>query len=209
MTGRLVQFGPEDALWGSESYREKDSYSHRHCRVILRFKGGYVLFFCDPRKFGYMEIVDEKGLMEKLRRFGPEPLEQDFTLSVLCDILRGRKTGIKALLLNQSCIAGIGNIYADEILFEAGILPTRPAGSLTAEETKALYRSIRKILKKAVEKRGTSFSDYVDASGKEGNYQKSLKIYGRKGKPCIGCAGTVQRAVVAGRGTNYCPACQK
>jgi formamidopyrimidine-DNA glycosylase len=209
MTGRLVQFGPEDALWGSESYREKDSYSHRHCRIILRFKGGHILYFCDPRKFGYREIVNEKGLMEKLRKFGPEPLEKGFTLSALRDILKGRKTRIKALLLNQACIAGIGNIYADEVLFDAGILPTRIAGSLTEEETRALYRSIRKILKKAVEKRGTSFSDYVDASGKEGGYQKSLKIYGRKGQACKGCEGKVQHAVVAGRGTNYCPVCQK
>jgi formamidopyrimidine-DNA glycosylase len=209
MTGRLVSFGAEDALWGSESYKQKDSYSYKHCHVAIRFADKSLLLYCDSRRFGYMEILDEEGLRKKLAKFGPEPLEKGFTLRTLVRIMEGRKTGIKAFLLNQSCIAGIGNIYADEILFDAGIMPTRKVVSLTLAEKAALYKSMRRILRKAVEKRGTSFSDYVDATGKEGSYQKSLRIYGRAGEPCLGCKGKVQRMVVAGRGTNYCSVCQK
>lgn len=209
MTGRLVYFDSEDALWGGYSVEHKGSYAYKHCHFALRFEGGGVLLFCDSRKFGYLQIVDEKGLEEKLKNFGPEPLGEEFTLKKLKEIIDDRKTNIKALLLNQSCIAGIGNIYADEILFDAKIRPTRQAGGLSDEEIKALYKSIKKILKKAVEKRGTTFSDYVDASGNEGGFQKFLKVYGRAGLPCDGCEGKVKRIVVAGRGTNYCPICQK
>jgi formamidopyrimidine-DNA glycosylase len=209
MTGRLVHFDREDALWGGYSFKDKDSYAYKHCHFILRFAGGGVLLFCDSRMFGYLQIVGERGLKEKLQDFGPEPLEKDFTLRVLDNMMDGRKTSIKALLLNQKYIAGIGNIYADEILFDAGIRPTREASGLSAEERKMLYKSIKKVLRKAVQRRGTTFSDYVDASGNEGGYQRFLKVYGRAGKPCVGCRGEVQRIVVAGRGTNFCPSCQK
>ena len=209
MTGRLVYFGKEDALWGGKSFRDKDSFSHKHCHIVLVLEDNSALLFCDSRKFGYLEIVDEKGLAEKLSAFGPEPLEEDFTWQRLGEIVAGRKMNIKALLLNQRLIAGIGNIYADEVLFDARIRPTRPAGDLSIGEIKALHRSIRKILKKAVEKRGTTFSDYVDASGNEGGFQQHLKVYGRQGKDCIGCEGKVEKTVVAGRGTHFCPICQR
>lgn len=209
MTGRLVYFDREDSLWGGYSFKDKDSYAHKHCHFVLRFAGGGALLFCDSRMFGYLQIVNENGLKEKLQDFGPEPLEKDFTLRVLDSMMDGRKTSIKAFLLNQKYIAGIGNIYADEILFDAGISPAREVCSLSIEERKALYKSIKKILRKAVQKRGTTFSDYVDASGNEGGFQRCLKVYGRAGKPCIGCAGEVKRIIVAGRGTNFCPSCQK
>lgn len=209
MTGRLVYFEECDAMWGGNSYPHKKSYAHTHCHFILCFKDAGALLFCDSRKFGYLEIVDKAGLRAKISKFGPEPLDKKFTWRKLEEVMEGRKTNIKAFLLNQQCIAGIGNIYADEILFDARIMPTRSVASLTREEIKILHGSIKRILRKAVQKRGTSFSDYVDAAGKKGSFQDFLKIYGRQGKPCVGCGGIVQRTVVAGRGTNFCRACQE
>lgn len=209
MTGRLVYFGKEDALWGSNSYENKNSYSSRHCHIVFCFKGGGSLLFCDVRRFGYMEIVDKEKLEEKLAAFGPEPLGSGFTLVAFRRTLEGRKGNIKAFLLDQKRIAGIGNIYADEILFDAGISPLRNIQSLSSDEVKKIYTSIKKILKRAVEKRGTTFSDYVDASGNKGSYKNSLKVYGRGGKDCLGCSGKVKKIIVAGRGTNFCDRCQR
>jgi formamidopyrimidine-DNA glycosylase len=125
-------------------------------------------------------------------------------------ILKGRKTNIKALLLNQQLIAGIGNIYADEILFESGVLPARPADKLSAGEIKAIAESIPNILKKAIKYRGTTFNDYRDANGKHGSFLKMLKVYRRDGEKCLRCGkGVIDKAKVAGRGTHFCPVCQK
>ena len=208
MTGRLVLFGEEDSIWGGESFKDKKSFSHKHCHVVLEFKNGIILLFCDTRRFGYMEIVDVAGLDEKMKNFGPEPLSADFTLPLFRKVISDKKTNIKALLLNQKHIAGIGNIYADEILFDAGVLPTRLAGDLSADEAKAIHASTKKILKKAVLKRGTTFSDYVDAEGNIGGFKKYLKVYGREGEKCLGCSGKVQKTRLFGRGTHFCPRCQ-
>lgn len=209
MTGRLVLFTEEDSLWGGESFKDKKSFSHKHCHVVLEFEDGTILLFCDTRRFGYMEIVDKAGLDEKMKSFGPEPLSEDFTLPLFRKMISGKKTNIKALLLNQKHIAGIGNIYADEILFDAGVLPTRLAGNLSADEEKAIYVATKKILKKAVLKRGTTFSDYVDAEGNAGGFKKYLKVYGREGEECLGCGGKVHKTRLAGRGTHFCLGCQK
>lgn len=209
MTGRLVYFDQDDALWGGYSFEKKNTFSYKHCHAVFRFEGGGALLYCDSRKFGYLEIVDEKGLEGKLKSFGPEPLEKDFTLAIFRKIMNGKKTNIKAFLLNQKYIAGIGNIYADEILFDARILPTRSADNLSPKEIEAVYKSIKKILKKAVANRGTTFSDYVDSGGEKGNFQKHLKVYGRSGMSCYDCDEKINKIVVAGRGTHFCPNCQK
>ncbi len=209
MTGRLVHFGKEDALWGGYSFKNKKSFSHKHCHIILSFQDGGVLLFCDMRRFGYMEIVNKDELERKFGSFGPEPLSTDFTLRVFQKIVAAKKTNIKALLMNQKYIAGIGNIYADEILFEAKINPRRIAGSLSEDEVEAIYKAIKKILRKAVTNRGTTFSDYVDVEGNGGGFQKYLKVYGREGEKCAGCEGRVQKVRLAGRGTHFCPRCQK
>ncbi|MFA6897256.1 MAG: bifunctional DNA-formamidopyrimidine glycosylase/DNA-(apurinic or apyrimidinic site) lyase [Patescibacteria group bacterium] len=209
MTGRLVYFDKARALGGDFDFRNKKNSSCRHCHVVFAFEGGGILLFYDTRRFGYLEIVDEKGLERKLKTFGPEPLDSKFTLKIFQKIIEGKKTNIKALLLNQKYIAGIGNIYADEILFEAKIDPRRSADSLSAEEAKVIYAAIKKILKKAVENRGTTFSDYVDAEGNAGNFKKYLKVYGRSGTDCLECGGKIKKTVVAGRGTSFCEQCQK
>jgi len=209
MTGRLVYFDERRALGGDYDFKNKKSFSRRHCHVVFAFEGGGILLFYDTRRFGYLEIADEKSLERKLKTFGPEPLDSKFTLKIFQKIIEGKKTNIKALLLNQKYIAGIGNIYADEILFEAKIDPRRSADSLAAEEIKAIYAAIKKILKKAVESRGTTFSDYVDAEGNAGNFKKYLKVYGRRGMDCLECGGKIKKTVIAGRGTSFCERCQK
>jgi len=210
MTGRLVYFDKEDELWGGYSFKDKNSFSNKHCHVAVCFKGGGVLLFCDTRRFGYMEIVDESGLEKRLKNFGPEPLDKNFTSAGLRDIIKSKKTNVKAFLLNQKNIAGIGNIYADEILFDAKVLPMRRADSLSLQEIEAIYNSIKKILKKAVENRGTTFSDYVDVSGEKGEFKRLLKVYGRSGEECLCCKlETIQKIKLAGRGTNFCDRCQR
>ncbi|MFA7170774.1 MAG: bifunctional DNA-formamidopyrimidine glycosylase/DNA-(apurinic or apyrimidinic site) lyase [Candidatus Paceibacterota bacterium] len=210
MTGRLVYFSEEDALWGENSFKNKKSFSHKHCHIIFKFKEDAVMLFCDIRRFGYMEVVGEKELEDRLAHFGSEPLSDSFTLSVFRNTIKNKKTTVKAFLLNQRYVAGIGNIYADEILFEAGVRPCRVASSLSAEEVKVVYKSIKKILRKAVVNRGTTFSDYVDSDGKEGGFKKYLKVYGRGGEKCLNCkAGNIKKIRVAGRGTCFCEYCQK
>jgi formamidopyrimidine-DNA glycosylase len=188
--------------------------TERWTHAIINLKGGRDLRFKDIRKFGYIEIADtavigEHG--ENMPDIGPEPLDRKFTKGVFDWLVKKHPNGkIKALLLDQSFIAGIGNIYADEILFFAGVRPTRRAGSLTAAERDRIYNGIRKILAAAIEKRGSSINTYVDASGNKGGYVPMLKAYGREGLPCLksGC-GVIKKTKVAGRSTHYCPKCQK
>lgn len=186
----------------------------RWTHAIINLSAGRDIRFRDIRKFGYLElastaIIGEYG--ENMEDIGPEPLDRKFTKGVFDWMVKKHPTGkIKALLLNQAFIAGIGNIYADEILFFAGVRPTRRASTLTAAERDRIYTGIRKILNSAIEKRGSSINTYVDASGNKGGYVPLLKAYGREGLPCLksGC-GTIKKMKVAGRSTHYCPKCQK
>lgn len=182
--------------------------------AIIELDGGVDLRFRDIRKFGYLDLVptDEIGPAgEKMPGLGPEPLDRKFTKGVFdWSIKKHPHAKIKSLLMNQAFIAGIGNIYADETLHYAGIRPSRSAGSLTGAERDRLYAGIRRILADAIDKRGTTFSTFVDASGKPGGYVSSLNVYGRAGEPCLrkGC-GTVKKVKIAGRSSHYCPKCQK
>lgn len=199
VTGSLL-YMPADSLRGS-------------AQVIFVLENGYELRFRDPRRFGYVKLISEADVLDspELSHLGIEPLSDEFTPAVFADMLKGRpKSRIKALLLNQSFIAGIGNIYADEILFFARVHPSREAGSLSDEDINRMYRGIRSILSKAIEERGTSIISYVDLYGDKGNYSNFLKVYNQSGKPCPdGCRGTVVKTKVAGRGTHICPDCQK
>ncbi|MFA6525979.1 MAG: DNA-formamidopyrimidine glycosylase [Candidatus Buchananbacteria bacterium] len=179
-------------------------------RVSFDFKDGSKLFFNDIRRFGWIKLVDEKSYLEETGKYGIEPLSEDFTLKNFKGKLRrypNRK--IKQVLMDQSLIAGVGNIYADEAAFAARVMPTRPAISLTEKEIKALHQAIPRILKLAVKMKGTSADTYITTSGEEGKMMKHLKVYGRPGQKCRGCAGTIHKMKVGGRGTHYCPACQK
>ncbi len=179
----------------------------KHDHLIFELDDGRELRFNNMRKLGRVYLVDDED--EILAKLGPEPLDDDFTPTDFAALLFGRRGKIKPLLLNQRFIAGVGNIYADEALFAAHIHPERMADTLTAKEIENLYRAIRQVLAQGIRNRGTTFSDYRDAEGREGGNQEHLLVFRRTGQPCPRCGMTIERTVVGGRGTYFCPRCQK
>lgn len=210
MTGQLIYRLQNELIAGGHSLsKAQESVLDKFTRVIINFSDQSNLLFNDMRTFGYLEIVDSRGLEKALKKFGPDTLDSAIDAKMLDAILKKRSAPIKAVLLDQKILAGIGNIYADEILFQIGVRPDRPAQSLTATEIKKMAAAIKLIIKKAVRFRGTTFNNYVDSEGRKGNFSKLLKVYGRKGERCHRCGGLVQKQRTAGRGTHFCPRCQK
>jgi formamidopyrimidine-DNA glycosylase len=189
MTGNLVIVPPE---------REVAPHTH----AIVRLESGREVRFVDPRRFGRLSVVTEGSF----RAAGAEPLDIGFEL--FAGLFRKRRTPIKSALLNQKLLGGVGNIYADEALFRAGVRPRRRAASLTRAELQRLYRSLQRVLNEAIAAGGSSISDYVDAAGAEGLFQFEHRVYQRTGEPCLKCRTPIKRVVVAGRSTHYCPKCQ-
>jgi len=220
MTGQLIYLDQKIRVAGGHSLGNKKTASfedsvggklpNKHTRVVFNFKSGAQLFFNDLRRFGYLKIVtpDELAMILK-NSYGPEPLTPEFTFKYLENLLAKRKTKIKALLLDQKLVAGLGNIYVDEALFEAGVRPERLAYTLKVAEIKKLFLAINFLIKKAIKHRGTTFSNYVDSKGQKGNFSRFLKVYGRKDEKCVKCGGSIKKIKLAGRGTHYCPHCQK
>lgn len=212
MTGQLVYQNKKTKLAGGHSLgsEQATALSNKHTRVIFRFNNGGVLFFNDLRRFGYLKIVNQAELDRILvNNYGPEPLTKEFSVVALKKILAKRKTKLKVLLLNQKLIAGLGNIYVDESLFRARLHPERIAGSLKEAEIKKLYLAINAVIKQAIISRGTTFNNYVDSRGQKGNFSRQLQVYGRHRERCLNCGGVILKKKVAGRGTHYCPNCQK
>ncbi len=182
-----------------------------HDRVVLKLSGGLNLHYRDTRKFGRWKLVDDP--LSILGKLGPDALTRRFNLNYFSAELNRRRRMIKPLILDQSFVAGLGNIYADEALWEAGIHPERLADSLSAAEQKALFLAIRHVLKVGVKNRGTSLGEgktnYRDVEGESGGHREEVKAYGRAGKPCERCKTTLEKTVVAQRGTTYCPQCQR
>lgn len=166
------------------------------------------LVFRDVRKFGRVHLT-EGAPAARLAPMGPDALEDEWTAAELAESLRGRRAPLKAFLLDQRRLAGIGNIYADEILWSTRLSPLRPAGSLSSEEIAVLAREIRSRLAEGVRLRGCSISDFMDTEGRAGGFQEVLQAYGRHGEACSRCGTTLVRTIVAGRGTAYCPRCQR
>ena len=194
MTGRLIIADPDDEL-------------DKHDHLIFELDDGRELRFNNMRKLGRVYVVDDEK--EVVGKLGPEPLDDDFAPTDFAALLSGRRGKIKSLILNQQFVAGVGNIYADEALFAARIHPERKANTLTTEEIQCLHHTIRQVLIQGIENRGTSFSDYRDAEGKEGGNQEYLTVFRRTNQPCPRCATPIERTVVGGRGTYFCPRCQK
>ena len=179
-------------------------------RAVLRLDSGIDVAYRDVRRFGTWELLDPAHLRPYLAsRLGPEPLAPSFTGDRLAWALAGRRAPIKAFLLDQRRIAGIGNIYADEALWRARIHPRRPAGELEATELARLHRSVRAALRRGVELQGSTLRDYVTPDGSSGGMQHEFHVYGRLGEPCDRCGRPIERIVVAGRGTWLCPRCQR
>jgi formamidopyrimidine-DNA glycosylase len=180
-----------------------------YARLIFHLADGRQLVFSDTRKFGRVYWTTDPALI--VGQLGPEPLAEDFTLDAFDALLSRRRGALKPLLLNQLFLAGLGNIYTDEALFVAGLHPLRKANTLSPTETERLYRAIRGVLQQAIGSRGTTLPDqrYLDAEGWPGRYGERLRVYRRAGEPCPCCGAPIQRIVVGGRGTHFCPNCQE
>ena len=178
----------------------------KHDRILFEI-GDERLMWSDVRKFGFMKVVSDQELSDIFDAYGPEPLVT--SANDLADRLIAPKTRrIKAALLDQTAIAGVGNIYADEALHRAGIRPTRRLARLSADERLELARQIKEILAESVAQQGTSANDYVDTRGEKGGFLELLRVYGREGEPCKNCGTPIKKIVLTQRGTHYCPQCQ-
>ncbi len=190
MTGRLQICAPD---WEIE----------KHTHAIVKLASGRELRFVDPRRFGRLSVATGADFDAG----GVEPLEIDTDQFI--ERFRGRKTPIKSALLNQALLRGVGNIYADESLFRAGIRPRRRAATIAREKLNKLLVAIKEVLREAIALGGSSISDYVGADGEEGFFQLQHRVYGREGEPCLVCQTSIKRVVIAGRSSHYCPKCQK
>jgi len=183
----------------------------KYTKIIFTFDDGSQLFFSDMRGFGTAYLVKgaDFDLIPGLAQIGPEPLESNFSPEVLAGLLRKKRGKIKPILMDQNFIAGLGNIYAQETLFRAGIHPERDVSTLSKEEIKAIYESLTTVLRQAIAHRGTSTDTYVDLNGKKGSFEAQLQVYGREDQACIKCGNPIRKKKIAGRGTCFCPKCQK
>jgi formamidopyrimidine-DNA glycosylase len=194
MTGRLTLAGSLHA-------------ARRHDHVLVRLDDGCVVAYSDPRRFGRMAVIDAAAVAAETAA-GLDPLGEAFTAPALFAMTRRRRASVKALLMDQRRIAGLGNIYTNEILFHAGIRPWRPAARLGRADCERIVAATRAVLREAIRRGGSSISDYRDGFGREGWFQLQLAVYDRAGEPCRRCAARVRARVVAGRSTFYCPRCQ-
>jgi formamidopyrimidine-DNA glycosylase len=189
MTGRMLVCEPSAEL-------------AKHTHAIVTLASGRELRFVDPRRFGRLSVASQGDF----EAGGSEPLEVEKDRFVA--LFRGRKTPIKSALLNQKLLRGVGNIYADESLFRAGLRPRRRVSTITRAQLEKLYEAVQEVLKEAIAMGGSSVSDYVDADGEEGFFQLQHRVYGREGEPCLVCKTPIKRVVIVGRSSHYCPKCQ-
>jgi len=211
MTGRLLLHSQKEKGQVT-NLKTKKKEVDRFIRGQFFLNKGRVLDFSDLRLFGRVYLIDTADVLKKdpIKKLGIDPLSKSFTPSLFVTQLKKRKGKVKVVLMDQTFLAGIGNIYSDEILFEAKLHPLTLIQKLKPPQTRALYSAIKKILKKGVRYRGTSDSDYFDLRGNIGSFQKHLRVYRQTGKPCPRlCKGTVKRIKVGGRSAHFCPSCQK
>ncbi len=190
MTGKLTSVFPE-----------------KHVTVILHFESGNSLYFQDTRKFGRMVYTENP--IDSLSHIGPEPLSEKFTVAVLHKLLLGKKRMIKPLLLDQTFLAGLGNIYVDEALYQSGIQPLSTASSIPKDRSKRLHTAIQSILRDSIEAQGTTVLNFSHGDNQSGTYQAVLQVYGRKDQPCLVCDTPITKIKVGQRGTHFCSNCQK
>ena len=210
MTGKLILVEQETCSITQKTRRQKQEAVSKHLHHIFYLKNNGTLEFHDIRKFATLEVADSERLSAIINSKGVDPFSADFTSQKLLGIIKRKKNkNLKSFLMDQSAISGIGNIYASEIPFDAKLSPLKKAGNLTEKEIVSLHKSVLKILTKAIELRGTSFSDYRDASGKKGGFQEYLKVYGKAGNKCSQCDTIIEKSIVQQRSTFHCPNCQK
>jgi formamidopyrimidine-DNA glycosylase len=199
---------------GSLTYRDQhfvtSQFNARHDHIHFQLDDGNALVYNDPRRFGLLKLVARADLEStpELSALGAEPIGGEFNAAYLARRIRGRKAAIKNLLMDQRVVAGIGNIYAAEILFRAGVRPTRRAGRLKRAEIERIVAATAPILNAAIDGRGTTFRSYRDSSGRPGGFLTRLKVYGRAGEPCYVCATPIRTTTLGQRSSFYCPTCQ-
>ncbi len=217
MTGQLTFRDPNRPDWPefrrhpvTGLQRALQHAPDRHTHLLIRFRQGGAVLFRDIRKFGKVFLI-EKGkdvLSAFFRRLGLEPFTPAYNLPACLKRFRNRKLAIKSLLLNQGFVAGIGNIYADEALFNAGIHPSRKIRSIRIVERERLFEAITQVLKRGIEYGGTSFRDFVNSDGEAGSHQEKLMVYGRQGESCHRCGTLIQKIVIGQRSSSFCSTCQ-
>lgn len=211
--GKYLLFGWRDGGWliihlgmsGRLTVNSETDPTRPHTHMVLDF-GSSQLRLCDPRRFGRVGWVDQWTDLD--HRLGVEPLSGRFTARYLYRQLQGKSAPIKALLLSQSVVAGLGNIYVDEALYASRVHPAQPGKSLDSAMALTVVRNVRRVLRQSLLHRGTSFSDYVDALGERGQNQDYLAVYGRRGDPCRRCRTPIETIVIQGRTSHFCPKCQ-
>jgi formamidopyrimidine-DNA glycosylase len=207
----LVHLGMSGSLTHRGHGFDPGPFDPRHDHIEFALDDGSVLVYNDPRRFGLIKIVARAGLSDvaELKHLGPEPLGLEFRASYLWEATRGRTATIKNLLMDQRLVAGIGNIYASEILFRAGVRPTRRAGKVTRAEVGRIVTSTQEVLSEAIGRRGTTFRSYRDSRGQPGKFAEQLRVYDRAGKPCLKCRTPIRSITLGQRSSFYCPHCQK
>jgi len=199
-SGAKAQWIVHLGMTGSMLVCKPDAEIAKHTHAVVKLASGLELRFVDPRRFGRLSVAHNFDVG------GCEPLDVEFDCFIT--LFHGRKTPIKSALLNQKLLRGVGNIYADESLFRAGIRPRRRAASLTRENLRRLYNSVQEVLREAIALGGSSVSDYVDSDGQEGSFQLEHRVYRREGERCLRCKTLIKRILIAGRSSHYCPKCQ-
>ncbi len=212
MTGQFFYLDKKKKIsGGGHSMTELDQKDlpNKHSRVAFYFTDDSALFFNDMRKFGYIELADTERVKKAKGRFGPEPIKNDFDKVTFATNLKKKNRSIKAVLLDQTFIAGLGNIYVDEVLFKAKVSPERKASDVTQKEAYTIAKASGEVMNKAISVGGTTFQHFKDTGGKNGNYTDYLKVFGKHKTACPRCKTMIQKIRVAGRGTHFCPTCQK
>ncbi len=211
MTGQFFFVDEREVSGGGHSTTKEDiaNLPNKHTRIAYYFTDGSALYFNDMRIFGYNLLATREEMKKAKDRFGPEPINSDFDHEEFATKLRRRKTPVKAALLDQTLVAGLGNIYVDEVLFRAQVKPTRRADKVTKAEATTIATASADVLNESIKVGGTTFQYFKDTGGKNGNYKDYLQVFGRQGQPCLVCGTEIKKIRVAGRGTHFCPHCQK
>lgn len=211
MTGQFIYADKDGNLaGGGHSLTESDlDLPHKHTHVTFHFVEGSKLYFNDMRKFGYCKLVPNDEVEIIKSKYGIEPNTDNYTWESFARLFPNRKTSVKALLLNQQRISGLGNIYVDEACFRAQIHPATIASKIPTKKLKILFEACANVLQESIDAGGTTFYSFTDAQGNKGNYSDQLEVFARNGQPCCVCGTIIEKIKCAGRGTHFCPQCQK
>ena len=210
MTGQLVFVDGEKRVVGGHPTADwVKELPSKHTRVVVHFTDGSNLFFNDMRVFGWMRMVNKDKYEKEMRKTAPDVTDEEFTAEYFTNVLKKSGKTIKVVLMDQEKIGGVGNIYANDALYLAKVMPTRKANSLTQMESKALWSAVREVINKGIKYGGASAANYVDTKGLGGTYQEHFLVYKKDGSVCCRCGGKIQKMKLGGRGTFYCPKCQK